>query len=269
MPESEPNPSQPPKDTPGDAVDENEISRVLDEAGDLSRSLGNEVGEPEIVPGSLADLETLSETSDTPKLDDELDRVESLLRDASDGEAPPPESAAEQVNITPRNEAGELVAAQVPLADAGDEAALPHAPDGPVEEAVATVEEAGKGNEAEAEPSGEGEEETAAESSEGGDQAVEGVETPEPSESSEPPATEELIETNAPAVSVSRGARVKMHLRPIAEAVVHGGLRALDLIDQVFAFVNYGTRAMLGWVALVIVVAAGAIFAFSASPWSP
>ena len=219
MDEGSPNPSDTPRDAGSDAIDENEIDRVLAEAMDLTKDLQNEVGvapaEPEEATHAEHDSQHAPPDESIPDVDLELSDIEAMLADLSESAKPVEE--------------GEPGEGDVDASDA-------------------------QGVQASAE-------ETAAVGSDSPADALE----PSEEESAPARARRSILRSLHPSAVRELVAPIAPSCRMALSTATDTTVRVLDVIDGVFAWVNYGVRRILGWVAAAIMVAAISIAAFSFS----
>jgi hypothetical protein len=274
LPENEQNPPDKRSDPEPGAVDEIEIDRVLREARGLTDELKEQVGESPTQPGSLADLASVSEASNPPDVDQQLSEIEAILSEVVDQPAALNETAQAESQDGPELEDGPDPAKTPEPEDLPDEIAVASLADSieiseevsPAIEIVDAPKEAPPaGSKGDPSPTGPS---VDAEAEEGRGDERESEPLDEDEESAEPSRSSSILERLRRAagilphpweIGVSLAAMGTLGLRKSVDVT----LRSLDAIDGAMTFVNYKTRYVLGLLAMALLTASLAIFAFS------
>jgi hypothetical protein len=252
MPIDDPNSSNARHDAGSDPVNEKEVDRVLAEAVGLSGQLEDEVGVEQAVSRARSGVGSGTGQSEAADVDDQLNKVEQLLRGmgtepeprpddqsppkASGREEPPP--SKDEPSAVPEPEPGPSATQLVPVAEPlEDESRV----DSPPPDESARPDDAAEPNEESAAP--------------------EAPNEPDPPEvHAEAPAPEQSMQSRGP-----RQFDLRRLLTLTSDAFCEGLLAVSDFFDNRFAWIGYGARRVIGWIALALLVAAGSIAAYSLS----
>ncbi len=269
-------------------MDTADIDRMLSEASDLSRQLGSELGTTELEPGSLADLASYEEDSPFPRVDAQLEHVENMLKEVAGDTVEASQSDSGDGEQDPLDGGVESVATAEVTGGGSAEDSPPKAHTDSLAPTTARATAASQREDTSGAPPG------ADSRSE-----IESLPLPTAEQPMSAPADWGFDEVSAPgdlanallsdtdpapnatrpqeAVPSQTAASKSKSALLVSERAARRGLgcvmnivlRALDAVDGVFANVSYEIRKKLGWVALVVFVAAAAVTAFSLTPWRP
>ncbi len=256
MPTDDPNSSNARHDAGSDPVDEKEVDRVLADAVGLSSQLEDEVGVERAGMVASSGVGPGTGQSEAADVDDQLNKVEQLLRGmgtepepraddqptpkASDREEPPPPKDEPAAVPEPESDPEPSATQEEPVAERVEEESRLEPP--PPDESPRPDDDA----------------------------ASSGEEATEPAAAKEPDPAAVHVEAPAPEQGVrSRGVRRAFDLRRLLslafDALCEGLLAVSDFFDNRFAWIGYGARRVIGWIAVALLVAAGSIAAYSLS----
>lgn len=273
MPTDDPNSSDARHQAGPDPTDENEVDRVLAEAAGLTGRLGSEIGaEPsEAEPG--ASFGAVPAQATEADVDDQLNKVEELLKgikpdlEPQDDEGP---QRNEQVSAEPADtDECPALATPAPAAPAETDSDTIEAPR--LDDPDADDESPADG------PPGEDLEDRPPSAHPNAETSFEPAGVPDLSEQVlEPVSGDKQDPSDSPTQSLSQvpGAPsggsldvggVRRAFASALSALADGFLAFCDVLDDLFAWVNYDARRIIGWVALALLVAACSIAAYSLS----
>jgi hypothetical protein len=248
-----------------DPTDETEIDSVLAEASGLAQNIIDEVGQAD----STSDIQSEESESGLPKLDveEQLNEVERVLDDITEEAATPPSSPpADSADTT---DPPEETASDAPP---GEQPQSQEAPETQTQTMTAAADEEQTTPQPTAGPGIDISDEDLA-----GD-SVPTLDSDEPAETEEPPVddTQPIVgdadnkstsETTEPPTTPPKRSFWQAHVAPHCNAGIRAtaetAFKALDFLDEKFAWVGYGARRIVGWVAMAFFVAAAAIMAFT------
>jgi hypothetical protein len=267
MPTDDPNFSDARHQAGPDPTDENEVDRVLAEAAGLSGRLGSELGTEPSESGPGADLGALAAQATEADVDDQLNKVEELLkgiRPDLEAEEERPQGD-EEVSAEPAD-TEEPPASATPVQTDSDTVEAPRPDDPDAEDESLTDGEpsedlddrpfsADTNTETSLEPAG---------VPDLSHQVLESDSAVQQDSSDAPVASSGRLSGSASGGFLN-AAGVRRALTAALGAIGNGFLVFCDLLDNMFAWVSYDARRIIGWVALALLVAACSIAAYSLS----
>lgn len=268
MPTDDPNSSDARHRAGPDPTDENEVDRVLAEAAGLSGRLESELGAEPSAAGLGVSFGAVPAQATEADVDDQLNKVEELLKgirpdlESQEDEHP---QADEQVSVEPAD-AEERPASATPAETDSDTAEFPRPDDSDAVDESPTDSQPGEDLE-DRPPPAHPHAETSFEPAgipDLSEQMLEPVSAVK-QDASDSPAPSSGQVSDAPSGGSLDAAGVRRALTSALSALADGFLAFCDLLDDLFAWVNYDARRIIGWVALALLVAACSIAAYSLS----